>query len=498
MKIDIKDTFVKYYLLVITLITLPTVIYSYLMVVFNDDTHIFLGVARLADAMGSFPANVDMAWSTHPIGLRMVYYILYKLTGFEYGNEFALQVLTKGIVAIIILCTSYYFAQQVKQKLPILNVYTVFLITTLSFFTLHIMFLLESEFFAAIFSILAIALLLSDSRKANIAAGSLLVLIILMKVVTVVFIPVILAAWILITGYYKSEKLFNCLFGFELASIAFVAACLLWFKNFIPDFFLMLALHDPTGYGLQTRIYMMVIQSLAVGWFMPILMAGAITGVVVFYDLMKYNTRFQQLSFIIMWISPLTLVFIQSEFFMYHYVGLIIPSVVSIILFMTINYPKYQELIFILIIALILLIFGITSSVWQDTHEHIWDNQISNTTIIKEKYNISAQPSILYLDTGITAYWLGAPSACRYTYPLVIRRGYSLGLSESIYYKTAKECIMNYTGDYVVALNGDASDPEINAKLSNEYIKVYAGTRWGVSASTGDIYKRNIRTQQTN
>jgi hypothetical protein len=51
---------------------------------------------------------------------------------------------------------------------------------------------------------------------------------------------------------------------------------------------------------------------------------------------------------------------------------------------------------------------------------------------------------------------------------------------------------MNYTGEYAVALNDNVSDPEINEKLMNEYTKVHNGIRWGATASTGDIYKRNV------
>lgn len=493
-KMDIKEILTKNYFLLLAVVTLPAVIYSYLKVVFNDDTHIFFGVARLADTMGSFPSNVDMGWSTHPVGLRSVYYLLYKLTEPLYGNEFALQITSKALVGVVVILVAYYFAKQVKQKLPVLNVYAVFLITALSFFTLHIMFLMEAEFFACILTVLAIALLLSDSRKANILAGGVMVAVILMKIVTVVYIPVIIAAWILITGYYKSEKLFNCFFGFEVASAAFVVACLLWFKNVVPDTLMMLSLHDPSGHGMATRMYMMVIQSLGVSWFIPILLAGVVTGVIVFYDLIKYSNRFHQCLFIIMWISPLSLVFIQSEFFLYHYMGLIIPSVVSILIFMTVNYPKHQELLFTLITVFTILIFGITCSIWQDSHEHIWDKHISDAKIIENQFNISKQPSVLYLDTGITAYYLGAPSACRYTYPLIIRRGYGLNLNNTSAYVSAKGCIMNYTGDYLVSLNGDVSDPEINAKIATEYKKVYNGTRWGTTASTGDIYRRIFTT----
>ena len=49
------------YFIILSLVTLPAVIYSYLKVVFNDDIHIYFGVARAASFIGSFPGNIDLA-----------------------------------------------------------------------------------------------------------------------------------------------------------------------------------------------------------------------------------------------------------------------------------------------------------------------------------------------------------------------------------------------------------------------------------------------------
>jgi hypothetical protein len=352
------------------------------------------------------------------------------------------------------------------------------------------MYIGETEWLTVIIAVFTIALLLSDNKYAHGLAGSLLILIVLMKLVTVIFIPLLIIAWLLIEGgWYRPTKIRRLVFGLETALLAFVVAWALWFKNFIPDLILTLGLHDPSGIEITTRLYQLLIQSMAVLWFMPILVAGLISGIFVFIDFIHRNARFQQLLFIIMWLCPVISVLIQSEFFLYHYSALLIPSLISIILFISKSYAKYQVIAFTIIILFTLAIFGATCSIWTDTHEHIWDNQISNASIIKEKFNIGTEP-VLYLDTGTTAYFLGAPSACRYTYPLVIRRGTNLGLTNTTAYINAKECIMKYNGDYIISLDGTVGDPDIDRKIAILYQKVYSGSAWSNKDRTGDIYKK--------
>jgi hypothetical protein len=352
---------------------------------------------------------------------------------------------------------------------------------------------METEFIATIAALLAIALLLSDSKYAHFAAGFILVWIFLLKLVTIVFIPLVIVAWILLEKKIKAWTFMKCLFGMEVAAALFLIACFIWFKNFFSDFWLTLILHDQSSSGVGFRTYEMLIQSLAVPWFMPVMFIGLLAGVLVFIDYIHQKNKLLIAAFIIMWISPLLSTYIQSEFFLYHYTGLIIPAILSIIIFLSTNYQKYTSIIFTIILVITLGIFFMSCSIWMDTHAHIGDNQISSASIIKEKFNISENTPILYLDTGTTAYFLGAPSACRYTYPLLVNRGWDIStVNSSKEYTNAKSCIMNYTGQYVVALDWSLSgDPDVSAKIHSEYAKVYNGSQWSYKDETGDIYQRN-------
>jgi hypothetical protein len=489
MALKISDN--VYYIL-LTLITLPIVIYSYLKVVFNDDIHIFFGVEKLATFFGSFPANVDIAWETRPVGNRLIFYGLYKIFQSISNNEFLFQIGVKGLAAVVILIVCGYFAYQVSKRVTTPNKYAIFLLTCISIFSLHIMFLMETEFIATVAALLTIALLLSESKYAHFMAGFILFGIFILKFVTIIFIPITIAAWILLEKKLKAWTFMKCLFGIEVAAALFVISCFIWFKHFFSDLWLTIILHDTSSFGIGFRTYEMLIQSLAVPWFMPVMFIGLLAGVLVFIDYIKQKNKLLITAFILMWVSPLLSTYIQSEFFLYHYTGLIIPAVISIIIFLTTNYQKHTKVIFTLVLIITSGIFFMSCSIWTDTHAHIWDNQISNASIIKEKFNISDKTTILYLDTGTTAYFLGAPSACRYTYPLITNRGYAIEkVNSSLEYANAKSCIMNYTGKYIVALDWSLNgDPDISTKVKSEYTKVYNGSWWSYKDETGDLYER--------
>lgn len=471
-------------------ITLMISMYSYFKVVFLNDVYTFLGSSILADKLGSFPANLDIAWETRPVGNRLIFYVLYKLAEPFYGNDFLFCILTKIIVAAVILIISWYFALQVNRYLKQPHKYAVFLLTALSLFTMHLMLLLTTEFFAVVIAFLAIALLISDKKHANIISGIMMVLIILLKIVTITFIPVIILAYLLITQDITKQKIYLCIIGFLGALTAFTLMCIIWFKNFISDTLLMLVLNNPgTGISMFVRVYRLFSTGFSIWWFLPITSIGVIAGVLVFHEYTQRDSKTNLILFSFLWICPLVLVFIQSSWAAYQYAGLAISSVISIILFLSTNYQKQQIVPFTFIIFFIMCSFGLSCSTWTDIHGDTWSNQLNITNTMKTQFNLSNQPNILYLDSGISAYFIGVPVACRETYPLIIQRGYDWNLTKEPAYVNAKKCIIDYNGDYLL-FDNRIDDPEITAKINHEYKKVYNGSYWGVVYPPTDLYKK--------
>jgi uncharacterized membrane protein len=483
------------YFILLSLLTLPAVIYSYLKIVFLNDVYILFGSSILADGLGVFPSNIDTAWETRPLGNRIVFYLLYKVCEPLYGNDFLFQVGTKAVVAVIIIAVCWYFAVQVCKHLKELNVYAVFLLTTVSLFTAHLMILLTTEHFAVIFTILAISLLLSKNKYANILSGGILLFIILLKMITIILIPMAIISVILITKEINKTKLYYCIVGFIISILMFTIMCAVWFKHFISDSLLIIILHNP-GYNttLLVKVQALIFHSLGMWWFIPVSTVGVISAVIVLYEFIKTNNRLYAAMFIVLWVCPLVSVLIQYEWAPHHYTALILCSTISILLSISTNYKKYHLVAVTVIILFILIAFGMTSSIWQDTHEHMWDNNIHDANIMKQSFGISDQSDILYADVGISAYFVGGiPSACRETYPWVIRSGYKIGLANEPAYLSAKKCIMDYSGKYIL-YDGAITDPDISTKITAEYIKVYNGTYWHPVYPPTDLYQRRSVT----
>ena len=487
---DIKELFTKYYFRILAIITLPIVLYSYLKIIFFNDIYTFFGSAILADGFGGFPANIDIAWETRPIGNRLIFYTLYKVCSGWYGNDIAFRIATKLAVAVLILIVSWYFAVQLHKYLTTVNKSAIFLITVLSLLTLHLILLLETEFFAATLAFLAIALLLSNNKYANIISGIVMVFIILLKIITIIFIPMIIIAWLLISQEFNKSKLYLGIIGIIGATAAFAVMCVVWFKHFIPDTLLMILLHNRASEPILTRVFQLLTYSIGMWWFIPVLIIGVTSGVIIFYDLFKSNNIKYASLFILMWLCTPIAVIIQAEWTtVYHYTGLVIPSVISILLFLYTHYRTKQEFIFTGIIIIIMCTFIMTCSVWTNTNEHYWDYKLTDAILMETQFKLSDQPSMLYLDVGISSYFIGVPDACRETYPLIIVRGYTSGLENEPSYQSAKSCLLKYKGDYFI-YDGSIKDPEIATKINNEYIKVYNGSYNGINYPASNLYQR--------
>jgi hypothetical protein len=148
-----------------------------------------------------------------------------------------------------------------------------------------------------------------------------------------------------------------------------------------------------------------------------------------------------------MWISTLAIVIIQSEFFAYHYVVLVVPAIVTILI-------SNENECKLAVIATI-IIFCIFSSHWSigmEIEQNFWEGKnIESVNIVNNFTDITTQSSILYLDPGDAPYYFQSNSSCRYISPLIFQRNSeewnTSGLKQ---YKEEFSCIMAYQGKYIV------------------------------------------------
>jgi hypothetical protein len=475
------------YLLILTIITLPVTLYSYLMGLFSVNIHTYFGAAKLTDFWGAFPSNVDMSWETRPLLNRIIFYGLYKIFETLKDNELLFQIGTKATVAVAILCVCAYLAREVCKKCEHLNVYAVFLISTLSLFTLHCVCLMEPEFFAVIGSFLAIALLLSESRWANGVAGVVMVGVFLLKGLTGVMIPVIVISCFLFDKENILKKLKYVLTGFVLSGIVFIISCLLWFPHVIPDILYSVDTVNPAGNGLVERIYWLIIASSIPLRYIPIMCAGVFAFVYLIWDYIKSKEYILAAVLATSWVFSTTLVLIQGAFTANHFALLVTPAVICILLFLSTRYRGKIITGVLIVMGITLCIWFTTSSVWANDKDTTWlrdttPQRITEANTIKQTYIPDSGEPVLYIDCD-SPYFLGNPTACRHTTAptMLLASKMNRDIINTQAYKEDMACIMNYSGDHIILNTGwfGVNEPA-NTKIANEYRLVYMGEIWNV------------------
>lgn len=122
-----------------------------------------------------------------------------------------------------------------------------------------------------------------------------------------------------------------------------------------------------------------------------------------------------------------------------------------------------------------------------------WGNKEPHADIINSQFHLDDEPSLLYLEPGDAPYFFRANSSCRYICPLPVQRDApGWDLSGNADYKEEYDCIMGYTGRYIVFDAGNHYDGvtdwfndnythriPITTKINDEYRLVYSGS-WRV------------------
>jgi len=468
-------------------LAIPPVLYSFIVSVLNDDVHVFLAVGRIADYFGSFPACIDLAWESKPIGNRLIFYLLAKIIQPVIGNEFLVQVWTKAIAAAVAIVICAYFAIQVSRKLKSSNPYWIFVITVLAVLTLHPVNILETEFQALLMALLAVALLLSDRKWAHYLAGAVMLGIILVKLITIVFIPLVIVTWLLTERFLVVSKVERLFYGFLVATGIFAVSCLIWFHNFVGDTLLLLSIGHPSSMSMAAQLVLLVLKSPGVIWYIPVLFPGLIATVLLVRDEFRTGNRARAAAILFSWAFALTIAFVQVEFWIYQYLPLVFPAITAMLLLME-SRGKDAWNLFLAFVGIMLVIWFVACSVFIVPHLGQWSGLEHDRSVILVNYPSITSQKLLYLDSGDAPYFIGAPSACRYVAPIVIQRAtnWNPGIARTDAYRDEMDCISSYNGRFIIFDSGWFGTHEpVNSKINDEYKQVYQGSQWSLYQRMG-------------
>jgi len=436
-----KDFLTKYIEHIITALILIPVSIIFMIHPLNGDIRTYQGVARLADYFGSFPTNIDLAYESKPIANRMLNYFLYKISSIftTFGTpEYEMLIKFISILCVIIIC--YYFSTKFENKY-------IFLLSVLAFLTPTNTLTLIPDWWAPLIALFALTLFLTNKPSNHYLSGIMITIMFLLKGPTIILvIPIACALYLL-----KDNDWLNCLKRGAISSSLFLIFILLcgYFKNIIPDMILSTYYVHQIYYDFQTTLILLIQNLIPLYFCMPIFIAGLIGACILYLKLTKNKEINKILMLILMWISSLLYIFIQNEFYLTHYLILLVPSIISLIL---LSNKLIKQ--FITIIIIIFIILTVVSIYETDKEPSIANRIIENISAIQN------QEHILYLDSGQAPYYFQSNTSCRFIQSLPFQRNTDIwNITTTPYYQENFKCIMDYQGKYII-MDGYLRTPE--------------------------------------
>ncbi len=477
------------------LILLPFIGISFILTPCTNDSRIFIGAEAIADTFYKLPYGWDAAYEVKPIGNRIINWVFYKVADsvvlftHNYYTAFGYMVKFTALILLVVCC--WYISRQIKfpYAFPVLFIA----------FACEANFgIIMSEWFASLFSLVAIALCFERNKNWMILAGMVCLGVGLLKSITILMvIPTICGVYLL--GGTIDWKRFVA--GYIAAGFTFLIMCLTVWPFSISDMLMSRLIAHVGEYNLSTMATYFWITQNKIMWGLPYVMTLYVPILVVgffaaLYCIGKYAIKTDKrylLWFIGIWVIPIVIVFAQSEFIIYHYIVCVLPALVSIIILLRNSKRKYQFLTAAAIYILVGYIF-INSAFGSFTaYEYtFWHMKEKSADVINARYDLINQSSILYLDPGDANYYFHANSSCHYITPMPVERNdyTKWNISYLPQFKETKACILAYQGDYVVADishgletnyygGGILREPTIMAMIHRNYTMVM-DTSWEI------------------
>ena len=471
---------------------------SFVVTPLTNDSRIFLGAASVADNYYQLPYGWDAAYEVKPVGNRILNWVFYKVANtfvpmiHNYYVPFGWFVKFTALVILVVCCL--YIASRIKFPYAFPVLFCAFACQA----NFGIM---MSEWFAALFSLVAVAMCFEKNKNWMILAGMIMLGVGLLKSITVLMVIPSVCALYLLGGTLDWKKAVG---GYVAAGIAFLVLCFTVWPYSIGDMLMSRLVAHVGMYDLLTMArYFWTTQSNVIwgipyvmGQYVPVLVVGFVAGV---WCLGKYIVKkdYRLPLFIGMWIIPIIIVFAQSEFIIYHYIVCMVPAIVSLVLFLRENKRKYQFLtaaaICVLAGYLALNSYGGLFTLYEYT---FWQQKEANADLINSQFDLINQSSILYLDPGDAVYYFHANSSCHYITPMPVERNNyeKWNISYLPQFKETKDCILRYQGKYIIAdvARGDGkgyyglgilNEPQIMNMIRSNYTLV--------ESRSWEIYQKN-------
>lgn len=525
----------------ILIIIAGTALYSFITMPFTGDAKVFFAAANQVKYQSSQGLMaVFESWELKGIANRLLIYLLYVATDFLVGfeNKIAFEYTAKFLYAVFIMLVLFFAVNLIPIRKEAR--FTVFYVLFFSFFTVAAIVQLQAEMTCIALSILCVGLILYGKKWSVMLAGFIGALFFFFKSIFVMLFALVL----LCVGLFnecvakRSSKKDYLISACAMIGFTFVFSLLVLliypqeFKDMAyASNYQTTLLSENSAVSLVTIVNQFVsglVTSIPV---IPVLLAGFVTAVYLTVSFCKKKQWFALTELISLWIVSVDLIIVSNTYFPYHYFLLVIPSAVSICLFLKDN---RQNIIFVIICAVVAFFFTLICRLALDGVKQIgiinystvllvavhfviaafiisgvgdfkrarsgfvallftacmffWMNYCSFIAPyfrnIKAAENMSAtmnrtafpndigDEEVLYLDAGTAAFYIDAPSYSRYFFNLPMQRWKSGKDWEA--QKEEYEKLMNYSGKYIIYSGWFNLDkyPDLKKKIDTEYEKL--------------------------
>lgn len=405
--------------------------------------------------------------------------------------------------------------------------------------------ILQPEWFASLLLLIAIGLTVSESPFSALAAGLVASILFPLKGVTVLLVPIVPAAWALVGLDWRPRSkpfLVGLSFGIALTIMFFMVFPQSWrdlvdataYQNSVGNFAPIRRVLRTIGVGFGGAMT-----------HVPMLYVGLECTVLVVMAGVARRSLSDSLLLIAAWGCAIAAVVIQGKWFDYHYAVAIVPALLSIGVWCSGRYSDWRaslstkrEWILIGLAFLANLVFSVITWRYAPSQREMIPWALGATTVIcgcllrchrffasrkimpitalvltvvgwsvfsapwtgrarsaaaageeqmkvflglDQRYELSREPSLLYLECGQASYYLGVSSALRWFYPVPLQRVHSNpSLFSSDVHLRATNGLVGYTGRFVIVdetwMRYAAEHvPAMNKKLDAEYEQVWAG-----------------------
>ena len=327
----------------------------------------------------------------------------------------------------------------------------------------------------------------------------------LKSITSLMLIPVICAVWLL----NKKLRIEFLLSGCLVASCTFLIACMTIFPYSINDMLMSRLIAHVGMYDITTLVQWFFLtqtrMSLPVTLMMyiPGIIAGGLASIIVLATYSKTGGIKKVGILCLMWLIPISIVLIQSEFIVYHYIVMLFPAVIGMVLLFTIRTKKAMILLLIFLLLVIPGYAMINSSLGSfTTYEYtFWQQKEKNADEINSQFNLTNQSTLLYLDPGDAPFYFHANSSCHYITPMPIERSTDRwNISHLQQYSETYNCILSYQGEYMVGyIRNPSTSQEVSLNYFGEGISIrkdiiqMIDTNYTkVSDKSWEIYKKRV------